>query len=284
MLVNTDFSKNTFFSIRDHHPALKFPEGRKVIREHGVILYSEDSFLPELESDISDKYFVRKISGIASLLSASLKIDSEILICYFENNLNNKAELCRRIKSVESIAHIPVIILLNKLLPVETRMMFYQAGANEVLCFPAEKPLLACKIQNLITLRNKMKKRFSQLDGTKEVKTIYDDDFFMKNAIQVLEENISDPSFTALEFSRKINVSRSTLYRKFKNATGVSPNEVIIDTRLKTAAKILQKRKTPISCLAYNLGFSSPSYFTKIFRLKFNMTPTAYHYFHLKEG
>ena len=68
--------------------------------------------------------------------------------------------------------------------------------------------------------------------------------------------------------------SRSQLYRKIKTLTGVSVNEFIRNVRLEKAKQLIELGSDNINEVSYKVGFSTPSYFTKCFKLKFGHLPT----------
>lgn len=245
-----------------------------------VIFFRENLAVPRLNLNFSASWDIKQVLQFDKLFSISHSNEIDILICCFEKGSLVKAELCKSLKSNNIFAHVPLFVLLPDPVSLQTRMLFLQAGASEVLTVPFELPLLNCKIDGMIRFRDSLKTKLKQKSDTEIEPVVYIKDDFIRDAIKTLMENLTDPAFSALKFSKKMNISRSTMFRKTKEATGLSPNELIIETRLKTAASILKEKKTSISCLAYDLGFSSPSYFTKIFRLRYKISPTAYHYYH----
>ena len=70
-----------------------------------------------------------------------------------------------------------------------------------------------------------------------------------------------------------MNLSRVQLYRKVKNLTGSSPVELLRTTRLNRAYQLLLTTDKSVSEVAYDVGFTAPSYFTKCFKEEFGMLP-----------
>lgn len=102
------------------------------------------------------------------------------------------------------------------------------------------------------------------------------DDVFLKKAIQVIEDNISDLEFDIVLFASHMCLSQSSLYRKIKAITDLSPLEFVRNIQLKHACKLLRSMSVSISEVAYSVGFSDPKYFTSCFKAEFNMTPSEY--------
>ncbi len=99
---------------------------------------------------------------------------------------------------------------------------------------------------------------------------------FIKKVITLLEEHIDDTEYGQEQLAQDLLLSRSTLYRKIKTVSGMSPLDFIHNVKMKKACEMLEKRELTISEIAYSLGFSSPKYFTKCFKEEMGQTPSAY--------
>jgi AraC-like DNA-binding protein len=91
-----------------------------------------------------------------------------------------------------------------------------------------------------------------------------------------LEENLTNPQLTVEELSRHVGMSRSALYNKLLQLTGQTPVEYIRSVKLDKAAVLLEKSNMHVAEIAYSVGFSTPTYFAKSFKAKFNMLPSEY--------
>ena len=91
-----------------------------------------------------------------------------------------------------------------------------------------------------------------------------------------LEENLSNPQLSVKELSKHAGMSRSSLYAKLLQLTGQKPVEYIRSVKLDKAAVLLQKTDMNVAQIAYSVGFSTPNYFAKSFKAKFNMLPSEY--------
>ena len=99
---------------------------------------------------------------------------------------------------------------------------------------------------------------------------------FLSQLFDIMEGAWNENEFTVLDFARKLGVSKSQLYRKILSLTGYSPNDFIKEIRLSKAAKLIAKQECTISEVAYQSGFTSPSYFSKCFQKRFNILPSDY--------
>ena len=91
-----------------------------------------------------------------------------------------------------------------------------------------------------------------------------------------LEENLTNPQLTVEELSRYVGMSRSALYNKLLELTGQTPVEYIRSVKLNKATVLLEKTNMNVAQIAYSVGFSTPTYFAKSFKAKFNMLPSEY--------
>jgi AraC-like DNA-binding protein len=91
-----------------------------------------------------------------------------------------------------------------------------------------------------------------------------------------LEENWQDPDFTVTHYCQVTAMSKSQLYRKTIELSGLSPNSLLKDYRLERAKDLMKKRRYTISQITFDSGFTSPSYFTKCFKKKYGLLPMAY--------
>ena len=186
-------------------------------------------------------------------------------------------ELCRNLKNNLVTSHISVLLLTAKNSDID-RIESYNAGADGYLSKPFELKVLDAKINSLVKNRKHKTEKFksnAELNiSSLEFTSI--DERFLENAIFVIEEHLSEPDFDLDKFSGKLNMSKSSLYRKIKSLTGLSPVEFTKNIRLKHACQMLNKQMGNISDIAYSVGFADPKYFTSCFKAEFGKTPTEY--------
>jgi AraC-like DNA-binding protein len=102
------------------------------------------------------------------------------------------------------------------------------------------------------------------------------DEHFLNQAVKVVEQKLKDITFDFDQFAMDMITSKSSLHRKLKSLTGLSPGEFIRNVRLKHAAKMLINNSGNISEIAFSVGFNDPKYFSKCFKAEFGITPTEY--------
>jgi ligand-binding sensor domain-containing protein/signal transduction histidine kinase/DNA-binding response OmpR family regulator len=186
-------------------------------------------------------------------------------------------EFCRRIKSNWETSHIPVILLTAKV-SSESKIEGLETGADDYLIKPFESRELFVRIKNLLEQRKRLREKFS-----KEIKISADsittnsaDNEFITKAFDVIEKNMSNPDFTAEDLARELYVSLSQLRRKLIALTGESPGEFLRSFKLKRAAQLILEKKLSITQIAFEVGFHSPSHFTKAFQQQFNCLPSEF--------
>jgi len=183
-------------------------------------------------------------------------------------------ELCKKIKGDLKTSHIPLLMLSAKAM-VKDRLEGIDSGADMYLSKPFELDILKSSLAQLITSRQIMFKKFYSgiTKQGKEKTTSLDNDFIQK-ILHFINENISEPELTVELLSSKIFLSRSQLYRKIKTLTGVSVNEFIRSVRLEKAKQLIEQGNNNINEISFKVGFTSPSYFAKCYKIKYGHLPT----------
>ncbi|MCB0749131.1 MAG: DUF4242 domain-containing protein [Ignavibacteriae bacterium] len=121
------------------------------------------------------------------------------------------------------------------------------------------------------------KERLSSKINTEDFKLVKIEDFAFSNKLFDILENIIDkPEFKSEDFNELLGLSKSQTYRKIKSLTGLAPNQIIQEFRLRKSLRYLKITDKTIAEIAFDLGFNSPTYFTKIFRKRFGITPTVF--------
>lgn len=186
-------------------------------------------------------------------------------------------EFCKKIKTDWLTSHIPVILLTAKA-SSESKIEGLETGADVYLTKPFSSKELLVRIKNLLEQRKNLREKFS-----KEIKvepaaiavTSLDNEFLQK-AFDVAEKNISNTEFNSEAFAKEMFVSRSQLHRKLLAITSQAPGEFLRTFRLKRAASLLLEKRLSVTQIAFEVGFSSPSHFSKAFKQQFNCLPKEF--------
>lgn len=189
----------------------------------------------------------------------------------------NGYELCERVKNDERTSHIPVL-LLTALHSKDHEIKGITTGADDYITKPFDLSVLQAKVENVLSIRDSLKEKFSRnvvLEPT-NIEITSPDERFLKKAIQVVEENISDCELDIETFSEKVGVSRMQLYRKLHALTNMTVKEFIRNIRLKRATQLLTQNKMNVSEIAYEVGFKDLSHFRKCFKREYGMSATEF--------
>jgi DNA-binding response OmpR family regulator len=185
--------------------------------------------------------------------------------------------LCKILKNDVATSHINVLMLTAKN-STEDRIECYNAGADAYIAKPFEMAVLNARTRNLIQKRvqktNDFKSNKDINISSMEYGSI--DEVFLKQAMLKVEEKLSDDTFDFDQFAIDMATSKSTLYRKLKSLTDLSPVEFIRNIRLKHAAQMLLNNTGNISDIAFAVGFNDPKHFSKCFKTEFGLTPREY--------
>lgn len=186
-------------------------------------------------------------------------------------------EFCQKIKTDIQTSHIPVILLTAKA-SSESKIEGLETGADDYLTKPFHSRELLVRVKNLLDIRKKLKEKFSKDIDVKPANLVVNklDEEFLSKAFQVTEKNIDKPEFDTEQFAKEMFLSRSQLHRKLLAITGHTPGEFVRTFRLKKAASLILEKRLSVTQIAFEVGFNSPSHFSKAFRQQFNCLPTEF--------
>jgi signal transduction histidine kinase/ligand-binding sensor domain-containing protein/CheY-like chemotaxis protein len=215
-------------------------------------------------------------NGAEGLQIATKNIPDLILSDVMMPELNGM-EMCEKLKTNKHTSHIPVILLTARA-GEESKLQGLETGADDYLEKPFSKKELITRIKNLIEQRQKLREKFQReiIIKPNEVTVNSMDENLIKKAIAIVEKNMPVSDFNTAVFAREIGMSRSHLNAKMKALTGLATHEFIRSMRLKRAAQLLKQKCGNIADIAYQVGFSSLSHFSKAFRDTFGMLPSEY--------
>ena len=227
-----------------------------------------------LRSVLSEKYNVSEAADGKVGLELARKIVPDIVLSDIMMPVMDGLAFCQQLKTDKAISHIPVILLTARSLD-EQRAEGYEHGADAYLSKPFSLRLLFSRIDNLIQSRKKLSKLFSNSDENDAFEKLSNetDKTFAVQLRKIIQDNLSDNEFNVERIGDEIGLSRVQLYRKVKALTGYSPVEMLRKARLTRARHLLQTTERTVSEVAYAVGFSTPSYFSKCYKDEFGESP-----------
>jgi len=248
-------------------------------RKLPILLIVEDNadFRKYLNDQLSPDYQVLEAKdGLEGLVTSTEQIP-DLIVSDVKMPGINGFELCQKVKSDERTSHIPVILLTVKA-SEESKIEGLETGADDYMTKPFDIKELKVRIRNLIDQRRQLRLRFNRKQGLKpeEIATTSVDEQFLRKALAIIEQKMSDPDFSVQEFAREIALSRVQLHRKLRSLTGQSTSEFIRVVRLNRAAQMLKQNHESVTQIAYLVGFNSSSYFSRSFYKHFGVSPSEF--------
>ncbi|PDP58786.1 hybrid sensor histidine kinase/response regulator transcription factor [Prevotella intermedia] len=227
---------------------------------------------------LGDEYDVMEASDGSEGLKKAVREVPDVVVCDVMMSGMDGLECCKHLKSDSLTCHIPVILLTAKTLD-EHRAEGYAYGADAYLTKPFNGNVLKARIKNLITNRKLMKIVFGNDAQQEPMEAVSQsaESQFVEKFRTIIQGNLGNSDLNVETISHEMGISRAQLYRKIKSITGISPNDIIREARLRRADRLLETTDKSVSEIAYEVGFSSPSYFTKCYREFFGRTPNKKH-------
>ena len=227
-----------------------------------------------LRTALSSIYKVSEAIDGKSGLEKARRIVPDLIISDIMMPVMDGLEFCSQLKQDKAISHIPVILLTARSLD-DQRVEGYEHGADAYIAKPFSLRLLLSRIDNLIQSRRKLSQLFSNSDENDVLEKLSNetDKTFIAQLRKIIQDNLGDSEFNVERFGDEIGLSRVQLYRKVKALTGHSPVEMLRKARLMRARHLLQTTDKSVSEVAYAVGFSTPSYFSKCYKEEFDLLP-----------
>jgi len=183
----------------------------------------------------------------------------------------------KKLKLDINYSHIPVILLSAKT-ENAVKVEGLLSGADVFIEKPFSMSYLKAQILSLLENRKTMLEAFnrSPLTSYSNLVSNKNDEIFLNKLNEEIEKHISDENFSVESLTESLNISRSNLQRKLKTISGLPPGDYLRNYRLRKACKLLLETDMRINEVAYSVGFSSPSYFAKVFQKSYNMSPKEF--------
>ena len=235
---------------------------------------------------LQQHYQVNEASDGQQGLALANEIVPDLIVSDVMMPVMNGLEFCQRVKSSLATSHIPVILLTARALS-QHQIEGYESGADAYITKPFSADLLLARISNLLKSRQLLKGLFGTENKEenkeeakeKSPKTVQQpltekEDIFLTKFRDFIEKNLSDSDLGVETIGAELGLSRVQLYRKIKALTGLSPVELLRTARLQKGRQLLERTDKTISEVAYEVGFTAPSYFTKCFKDEFGISPS----------
>lgn len=202
----------------------------------------------------------------------------DLVICDLMMPVLDGFGFCKLLKANEATSHIPVIMLTAKA-TVESRIEGFDLGADEYLTKPFNTGEIKARVNNLIRQRELLREKFDLKVisiNPGEIKLRASDEVFVEKIKNIIENNLGDNGFDLTRLSDELSMTSEQLRRKLKAITGLKPIEFIRKYRLRKAALMLKQKTGSVSEIAYQVGFESLSYFSKVFQEEYGSLPSEF--------
>lgn len=226
-----------------------------------------------MRSILKDQYRILEAADGKEGVQTAIRYIPDLIICDVMMPVMDGLECCAHLKEAVNTSHIPVILLTACALD-EQRIEGFECGADSYISKPFNTQVLLARIKNLIDNRKRIRQFFGDSSSAAKETVSNTDKGFAERLRELIEDHIGNAETTVEELGEKMGLSRVQLYRKVKALTNYSPNELLRMARLRKAASLLNSTEKTVSEIAYEVGFTSPSYFTKCYKEFFGKNPT----------
>ena len=201
----------------------------------------------------------------------------DLMVCDLKMPGTDGLTLCREVKNDLSTSHIPVIILTAQATD-DTHAACYEAGAYRNQTKPFDIRVLTTRIDNLLLQYRQRSRQFLHAPDTDCDVLPYQnrDKTFLENMVKTVESHFTDSDFNLDCLAAEAKLSKSTMNRKLKAMTGLTPMDFVKNIRLRSACRLLRQADMTVSEVAYAVGFNDPKYFAKCFKEEYGQTPSQF--------
>ncbi len=244
-----------------------------------VILLVDDSeeILDYLSQSLSGKYHVHTAMDGHEALAILHNEWVQLVVSDVVMPQMDGFELCSTIKSTAGLCHIPIILLTGKS-SLESKIDGLKTGADAYIEKPFSLDLLLAQIDNLLENRVKLKESYARspllhVGNTPHSK---EEEVFWKELTDLILSKLSDTDLNVERIAQLMNMSKSTLSRKIKYVSGMSPSDVINLVRLRKSTDLIGAGNFRVNELAKAVGYHYPAQFRRNFKKQFKMPLAQY--------
>ena len=241
-----------------------------------LIIDDNNGMRAYLRSLLADKYNVAEATDGKMGLEMAHRYIPQLVVCDVMMPVMDGMEFTAKLKEDTATSHIPVILLTARSLQ-EQREEGYAKGADSYLTKPFSGSVLLARVDNLLRSRTMLRSIFSggSQEAEDEERLGLQDQNFVARLREIIKNNLANSDFSIERLGEEIGLSRVQLYRKVKALTGQTPVELLRKARLVKARRMVELTDKAVSEIAYEVGFTSPSYFNKCFKDEFGVSPGA---------
>lgn len=245
-------------------------------KERILIVEDDYDLRKYLKNILKKDYIIYEASNGLEGLETTLNILPDIIISDVMMPEMDGIEMCKRIKKNILVSHIPLLMLTAKT-GDEFQIKGLKVGAWDYIAKPFDSKKLLQKIKNITETRNQFRELISK-GKSKETENHYvsHDQKFVANTISIINQKISDTSFSVVELSSELGLSRMQLHRKLKSLIGLSTTAFINSIKIKKAIEMFDNGCDRVQEAMDAVGISSYAHFNTLFKKEIGITPSNY--------
>lgn len=246
-------------------------------KRHILVVDDNKDLREYLKSLLASSYQITCAADGKEAWDALPRLMPDLIISDVMMPVMDGIQLCQSIKGNLAFSHIPIILLTAKATSADY-VEGLENGADVYIEKPFSGDVLKAQISSLFRNRERLRKDFESqpMASPVSVSTSKLDAAFMEKISRIIEDRMTDSSFTVDVLAQEVGISRSGLFTKLKAIAGMTPNDYIRLLRLKKAAMLLSVEGLSSSEACFQVGFSSPSYFAKCFHAQFGISPAEF--------
>lgn len=258
-------------------PPLSTPFFTQNDPEKYVLLIVEDNpdVIHYLGNILQDKFTLLIASNGQDGIDRAIQEIPDLIISDVMMPVKDGYELCDTLKNDIRTSHIPIILLTARA-DMDSKLHGLRTGADAYLPKPFHQDELLIRINALIGMRLKLQERYSQVKPPAPDPALKLEDQFMYQLNSLLDNHLSNEDYDIQQICEDLNISRSQLHKKLKALTGSPTSHYIRNYKLIAAEALLLNPEFNVSEVAYQVGFKSPKYFTRLFKEKNGLSPTEW--------
>jgi len=256
------------------------PESQDMVlspeRELLLIVEDNDDLRTYIREIFAQNYQVIEAKDGQEGLEKTLESLPDLVICDLMMPRLDGLGFCQASKTNPLSNHIPVVMLTAKA-TLDDRIEGLQLGADDYLSKPFNRTELETRVRNLIQQRQLLQQKYSSSNPLEiQPRVLSMDEKFLQQTLEIMDQHLDQSSFDVEAFAQAMHMTPVQLRRKLKALTNQTITEYVRNHRLDKAAILLRSKTGTVSQIAYQVGFESLSYFSKMFFEKFGKTPSEW--------
>jgi signal transduction histidine kinase/DNA-binding response OmpR family regulator len=240
-----------------------------------LIIEDNHDIITYIKTILKNNYEVHTAANGTLGIEKALEIIPDVIISDVMMPEKNGYEVCEILKQDERTSHIPIILLTAKATQSD-KVEGLKYGADAYLTKPFDKEELIVRLEKLVENRRQLQQRYASGAHVSPTAEPTVDDIFLQELCEHIQANLNDAEFGVAELAAAVPMSQMQLYRKLKALTGKTPSQFIRSYRLRKGLELLRKGELTVSEIAYDVGFTDPSYFSRVFQKEFGKNPSDF--------